>query len=263
MAEFTAKTARGFGLQRSEGFTLLEVMIALAVISISLVAISGINSGAIDAHTYSKRLTIATLLARGKMADIEQKLQSEGLPSDDADEDGSFEEEGYPEYRWQAQIIRPKTEKIDTGQLLAMTGMGLTGADGKNPLAGDALKNLPADLASKIPGGAAALANAAGQGGPTTSGMGGLLGGMMQTQMQGMLDMLGKTVREVRLTVFWKSGKIIDKFTVVTHVVSLGRGTDQANSAAPATTGQPPSTPTPGVTIPGMNLGGLNKAGAR
>jgi general secretion pathway protein I len=252
MAELHARSARGEGpsrtrrgsARRARGFTLLEVMIALAIISVALVAISGINSGAIDAHTYSKRLTIATLLARSKMADLEQELQSDGLPSDDSEEEGAFDEEGYPQYRWQAQIIRPKTEKIDTSQLLALTGMGLTGADGANPLGGDAAKNLPGDLASKIPGGASALTSALGQGGPTTSGMGGLLGGMMQTQMQGMLDMLGRTVREVRLTVFWKSGKLIDKFTVVTHVVSLGQGTDQVNSAATAT-GQTPATPTP------------------
>ncbi len=261
MAETPAKNARASGPRRAGGFTLLEVMIALAILAVSLVAISGINSGAIDAHTYSKRLTLATLLARSKMADLEQKLQSDGLPSDDKEEEGGFDEEGYPEYRWQAQIIRPKTEKVDTAQLLSLTGMGLTGADGKSGSASDALKNLPPDVASKIPGGASALTGSSAPGGPTAAGMGGLFGGMMQTQMQTMLDMLGKTVREVRLTVFWKSGKLVDKFTVVTHVVSLGQGTDQANSAA-QTTSTTTTGSTPGSTgtqaLPGLlqNLSG-------
>ncbi len=268
MAEFTARQAREGRLLESRrefirrpsgsprecgppvarracpsGFTLLEVMIALAILAVSLVAISGINSGAINMHNYSKRLTLATLLARSKMADLEQKLQSDGLPTDDDDEEGSFEAEGFPEYRWQAQIVRPKTEKLDTRQLLAMTGMGLSGADGKSGLLGSAMTTLPPDVASKIPGGATALTGAT-SGGPTAGGMGGLLGGAMQSQMQSMLDMLGKAVREVRLTVFWKNGGIVDKFTVVTHVVSLGQGTDQAISTTPSTSGAAGTTGT-------------------
>jgi prepilin-type N-terminal cleavage/methylation domain-containing protein len=80
--------------ERRGGFTLLEVMIAMAILSVALVALAGINSGAMNMHAYSKRLTVATFLARSKMADLEQKLQSEGLPADDEADDGTFEEEG-------------------------------------------------------------------------------------------------------------------------------------------------------------------------
>jgi general secretion pathway protein I len=189
------------GLRRF-GFTLLEVMIALAILSVALVAIAGINSGALDMHSYAKRLTVASLLARSKMADLESELQAEGLPADDTEESGDFDKEGFPEYRWEAQIIRPKTEEINVTNLIAATGMGLEGL----------------------------LGGADGSPTPASTTSGGMLAGAMQGQIQRMLDDLGKAMREVRLTVSWQQGKQTDQFTVVTHVISLGRGTDQAAS---------------------------------
>lgn len=260
------------------GFTLLEVMIALAILSVSLVALAGINSGAMNMHAYAKRLTVATFLARGKMADLEQKLQSEGLPADDEVEDGTFEEEGYPEYRWEAQIIRPKTEDLNVNNLLAMTGMGLE-AGGES--GGDPLKAL-GPLADKLIGGqeggglTSALGAMGGQDLASTAmaGAGGLLGSAMQSQLQTMVDQLGKTMREVRLTVSWGEEKkgTLDQFTVTTHVVSLGAGTDQAQSdvaaqaaaaaaSGTAATGTPAGGPIPGP-IPGqppVQPNGLNQ----
>jgi len=78
-----------------------------------------------------------------------------------------------------------------------------------------------------------------------------------------MLDMLGKTVREVRLTVFWKNGTIIDKFTVVTHVVSLGQGTDQAISTAPSTGGAKGTTGTAAPATQNAVQSVLKNLGAR
>ncbi|MFN7135519.1 MAG: prepilin-type N-terminal cleavage/methylation domain-containing protein, partial [Myxococcales bacterium] len=115
------RTARSPG---NAGFTLLELIIAVAILGVALVAIHAINGGAVSMHAYSKRLTIATMLARSKMADIESKLQAEGLPADDETEEGDFDEEGFPRYKWKAEIIRPKTEDINTDSLLSMFGMG-------------------------------------------------------------------------------------------------------------------------------------------
>ncbi|HEY1087754.1 MAG TPA: type II secretion system protein, partial [Archangium sp.] len=71
---------------RTRAFTLLEVVIAMAILGVSLVAVLDINASAIYSHVYAKKLTVATLLARSKMTDLEQKLYEEALPSDD-DED--------------------------------------------------------------------------------------------------------------------------------------------------------------------------------
>lgn len=211
-------------------------MIALAILAVSLVAVAAINAGAINMHSYAKKLTIATLLARGKMADIETELLEKGLPGDDETQDGTFDEEGFPKYQWEAQIIRPKTEKVSTDALFSMMGMGsLLSADkGGGALAG---------MAKSIPGVAAGLQGSGG----------GLLAGAMQGQLQGMIDQLGKTLREVRVTVLWPDGKRMDKFTVVSHVVSLGPETAQLQSAAPGTPGSLESSVLPPSQIPMLN----------
>ncbi|MFL5410893.1 MAG: prepilin-type N-terminal cleavage/methylation domain-containing protein, partial [Myxococcales bacterium] len=61
------------------GFTLLEVMISLAILAVALVALSGLNGGAVQMQAYARRATQATLLLRGKMSDIEEQLQKEGF----------------------------------------------------------------------------------------------------------------------------------------------------------------------------------------
>ena len=213
------------------GFTLLEVMISLAILAVSLVAVAGINASAIDMHAYSKRLTVATMLARSKMADLESKLMSEDLPADDSGEEGTFEEDGFPEYRWRAEIIRPKTEDVSPASLMAMAGFD----SGDPSKSGSASSPSPSSPTSGLMGMLGTAAGGAPQGQSTlmaaaATGGAGLLGGAMSGQLQTMLDMLGKSVREVRLTVSWQTGKTVDQFTVVTHVASFGRDTASNNS---------------------------------
>ena len=211
------------------GFTLLEVMIAMMIVSISIVAIAGINSGSMGMHSYAKRLTVATLLARSKMSDVEQKLLSEGLPADDETEDGDFSDEGFPDFRWKAEIIRPKTEEIQVADMLQSLGVG-SGDDSalSGFLSGQMLSN------SSFYGGDSSNSGISTDIG-SALGASGLLGGALTTQLQSMVDNLGQTVREVRLTVSW-GGKdkenSTDAFSIVTHVVSLGQGTDQKQSDA-------------------------------
>jgi general secretion pathway protein I len=59
----------------------------------------------------------------------------------------------------------------------------------------------------------------------------------MQQQFQTMVDQLTKAVREVHLTVTWKEGKQTESFDLVTHVVSLGPGSDR-NGGMPGQSGQ-------------------------
>ena len=77
------------------GFTLLEVMISLAILAVSLVAISGLNGGAVAMEAYSRRATEATLLLRAKMTDIEDQLHKDGFS--DFDDDTAPIQEGEPE----------------------------------------------------------------------------------------------------------------------------------------------------------------------
>jgi general secretion pathway protein I len=88
------------------GFTLLEVMIALSILALSLTAIAGINANSFQSSNYARGLTVATLLARSKMLDIEIELQQDGFSEGERKLDGDFSDEGYEEVEWEA-IVRP------------------------------------------------------------------------------------------------------------------------------------------------------------
>ncbi|MDY6951748.1 MAG: prepilin-type N-terminal cleavage/methylation domain-containing protein [Thermodesulfobacteriota bacterium] len=85
-------------LGKASGFTLLEVMIALAIIAIALVAALGSQSQSVSLANEAKFTTTVTLLAQGKMAELEVKEAKE-LMSDG----GDFGED-FPGYRWESVI---------------------------------------------------------------------------------------------------------------------------------------------------------------
>ncbi len=88
-----------FNLQLSPGFTLLEVMIALAVISIALMALLGSQSQGLSLANESRFNTTASLLAQGKMAEIEAITDKQDLASDS----GDFGDE-FRDYAWQVSV---------------------------------------------------------------------------------------------------------------------------------------------------------------
>jgi general secretion pathway protein I len=63
------------------GFTLLEVMIAVAILGLSLTAIFSSEVGAANVAARARRQNIAATLARCKMGEIEQVIAIEGLPA--------------------------------------------------------------------------------------------------------------------------------------------------------------------------------------
>lgn len=216
-------------------FTLLEVILALAILGVSLVSVLTINQQAVVSHLYAKRLTVATLLARSKMIDLEQKMHDDGLSVDDDEESGDFSDEGWSSYKWRAKIIAPKTNGLSPEQLF--------GAIFNLPLGGDS-KGGAGGLGSLM----GSLFGASGQGGaggaPGAAGANGAQGGLLaamgpmagiaSAQFTQMVDQLQKSVREVHLTVTWKEGKLIESVDLVTHVVSLGPGSDRNGGAAAA-----------------------------
>ena len=197
------------------GFTLLEVMISLAILAVALVAIGNLNGGAVAMHAYGRRATEATLLLRGKMLDVEDELQKKGFSDFSDEQHGTFDEDGSPDYAWSAQILKPDVQ-LDPAQLLGMLGVGGQGGSGT---AQGALQG----------GGAAAL-------------LGGPLGGILQGQAKTFIETLKKSVREVRLSVSWQDGKDRKNVTASQIIVIL-----------PETVGI--AGQTPGAAPPVQNLG--------
>ncbi|MGB0678154.1 MAG: type IV pilus modification PilV family protein [Polyangiales bacterium] len=64
-----------------QGFTLLEVMVAVAILSIALTAIFSSQVGAVKTAYRARHMGTAALLARCKMGELEEQVAREGLPA--------------------------------------------------------------------------------------------------------------------------------------------------------------------------------------
>jgi general secretion pathway protein I len=76
------------------GFTLLEVLVALAILSIALVVLLGLRNRDVDIVNTTRELTTATALARMKIVET----QVEGFP-DLGETTGEFEDD-YSQFHW-------------------------------------------------------------------------------------------------------------------------------------------------------------------
>ena len=92
--------------KRKEGFTLLETLASLAILSIGLIAVVKSFSISIQANDYTQGLTIATFLAQGKIAELETTPQTIlGTETGDFGED-------YPNYRWETEVNFTENDRI-------------------------------------------------------------------------------------------------------------------------------------------------------
>ena len=80
-----------------QGFTLLEVMVALAIVAIALVALLGLGNRSIAVNARLQKITQATLLAQQRMTEVE--IEAAGNAMGVFGEAGVFDEP-FAEYRW-------------------------------------------------------------------------------------------------------------------------------------------------------------------
>ncbi len=86
------------GFFERRGFTLLEVMIAMAVLSISLLVVFQSQSQSVSMMASSRATTMLTLLAQAKMAELETaNISSLESGSGDFGPD-------YPDYTWASNV---------------------------------------------------------------------------------------------------------------------------------------------------------------
>ena len=83
---------------KTSGFTLLEVMIAMAIIAIALTAVLGSQSQGLSLASEAKFSTTVSFLAQSKMAEIESE-EPENLTGNS----GDFGED-FPGYHWNLRI---------------------------------------------------------------------------------------------------------------------------------------------------------------
>jgi len=95
--------------RRAAGFTLLEVLVALAVIAFAFVGLLGLHARNIQAIARDQNLTRATLLARELISRVQFQVLSEGIQNL-SDGQGTFE--GYPGYRWEREVISTDMDEM-------------------------------------------------------------------------------------------------------------------------------------------------------
>ena len=94
-------------ISHNRGFSLLEVMIAVALIAIALVTLLGSQSQSVSFANSAKFETMAALLAQSKMSEITIQ-DADSLSSDS----GDFGDD-YPGYAWEATVSDISIEGLD------------------------------------------------------------------------------------------------------------------------------------------------------
>lgn len=90
--------------KRNAGFTLLEVLIALAILASVMTVLMGTMANSGQQAIYANTLTRVSQLARTKMVDLEYEIIEEGMSDDVEHYSGDFRKEGYPEISWEAMV---------------------------------------------------------------------------------------------------------------------------------------------------------------
>jgi len=223
--------------REQRGFTLLEVLVALAILAMSAAVLIEIVTNNVRATNHSKLTTAATFLARGKMTDVEDDVITNGFSTDDENAHGTFKDQGYPQFRWESAI-----ERID----------------------------LPTDLAKKTQDQAQDKAKETDSAKDPMSMITGFMGGMMSSFIEPIRLGLQESVRRVTVRVFWdESGRPNQTFEVVQYLTDpakLEQSIPGMTAGGPAPSGSGSAnqgtTSGPATTNPGGGLGIQNLMGA-
>jgi general secretion pathway protein I len=218
------------------GFTLLEVLVAIAILGLGLTAILGAQVGLFSSASRGEKLTVASNLVRCQMEEAEHKLLREGLPVlDETDEGDCCDDEGDPidGYRCLTKI-----ERVLLPDPASMQDGG-TAADGEDLGPLGMLAQLQESAASGSEG-ATSLQGISESLGKSASaeGMGPMVMGMVYPSLKPMLE---ASIRRLTVTVSWNEGVrtrdlAVTQFIAYPQVGGLGAvdgGTPVADEATP------------------------------
>ena len=92
---------------RRRGFTLLEVMVAVAILALVLVTLLGLNNRGMQDVLLAEHMTTATLLAKRLM--VETLSERTLAPRED---EGVFEEEEFKDYTWKKAVSPTPVQQL-------------------------------------------------------------------------------------------------------------------------------------------------------
>ena len=192
------------------GFTLLEVMAAVAILALTLVVLLSVITNNMRATAHARMMTTATFLARGKIVSLEDRLIEKGFQDLDETDDGNFADDGFRDISWTTAI-----EKIQLPTDMAQSAQQAAGTKSQNK---DPMQALT-----------------------------GMVGGLMGMFIEPVRIGLQESVRRITVRVFWNERKRPEQsIEVVTYVtdpakldmaLSLGAGAGSGGNTGANTTG--------------------------
>jgi len=126
------------GSSTRHGFTLLEVLIALAILASALTILMGTMANSGQQAVFSNEMTTAGMLARSKMVDIEYELMEEGFSTGEQRFSGDFSREGREDITWEATVKPVEIPESSKEQFLAQINSQLFGEQSQGALQGNA-----------------------------------------------------------------------------------------------------------------------------
>jgi len=89
-----------------KGFTLLEIMLALAVFAFAITALVGFNARGYVNDSRARRLTTAVTLAKTKMVEAQIEIEKDitkGSQLEEKSEEGGFDDP-FGDYKWKLEL---------------------------------------------------------------------------------------------------------------------------------------------------------------
>ncbi len=155
---------------------MLEVLIALLILAMSLTVLLSSQTYSMAAASRSRDLTVATLLARSKMIDIERKLIHDGFQTGTLEDSGDFKEEGEAKAKWHYKVTEVELDMSLITDLCEGYNKGKDGKDKPAPSGGVSSASANSDPCSTM-------------------------AGALSSQMQQLATGIGQSMRVVDLTV--------------------------------------------------------------
>jgi general secretion pathway protein I len=233
---------------RQRAFTLLEIMVAVAILGLSLTVILSAQAGLYAGGAYAQRTSLATGLLRCRMAEIEERMMKLGFPeTEDKDDGACCEDDLRQDLRCEWKIERIELPTPDSsGMSSADGGSSSSGTTGGGPLS--ALMGLGGG-ATGAPGGMGAMgamgalgqmglggsglalsgdAGVAGLASALKSGTGGGMSALAQLAMgivyPTLKPMLEASTRKITVKVKWKEGVNEREVSAIQFVTRPMRG---------------------------------------
>jgi prepilin-type N-terminal cleavage/methylation domain-containing protein len=211
----------------ANGFTLLEVIIAVAILSMSLTSLLSSQLAGLKATRYARGAAVAAFLAEHQLYEIEWQLETrEGWGDADKHFEGDFSEEGWPDIRYECLVDMIELPEYSELQRAVHAG------DSSGPK--DQVRDVGEQAFDML--------------------------GMVWPLLQGVIE---QSIRKSSCTVFWTDGRQEHDFKVETYWTDMSKlaSLPGVGGAPPGGSGDPGGGGTPGGAPGGSGRGGQGTPG--